>query len=208
MTQHDPRKIRERLGVDQNALLSPKDPQPIIFDDTLMDLLTHEAFFTPEECAKIIEGVAPEDWRDHTHEDEWRHSQTVWIPKDSDTLWIFDKMLALVMSANQHKFQFEIDFFEAIQLAKYTPGMYYDWHSDIGFGLQGNRKLSCSVQLSSPEDYEGGFLEFKCPSMFRASAELGSVTVFPSFMKHRVTPVAKGERYSLVVWCSGTNRFR
>ena len=31
----------------------------------------------------------------------------------------------------------------------------------------------------------------------------GSVIVFPSFVWHRVTPVTKGTRYSLVLWTCG-----
>ena len=31
----------------------------------------------------------------------------------------------------------------------------------------------------------------------------GSLVVFPSFVKHRVKPVTKGTRYSLVIWNLG-----
>ena len=221
MTQHDPRKIREELGVDQGLLLAPQPPQPTIVEGSMMDCLSHNGVFSPEDCAKIIADNTPDVWEeagmnkrvddaekyvDH----QWRHTHNVFIEKTEENLWIFDKMLALVMSANQHKWNFEIDFFEAIQLAKYDEGMHYQWHSDLGPGVMGNRKLSVTVQLSSPEDYEGGdlLLDIQSVEPFVAHRELGSVTVFPSFLKHQVTQVTKGTRYSLVVWCSGQQRFR
>ena len=217
MTQHDPRKIRDQLGVDQRALLSPKRPEPEIKEDSLMDCLSHDSIFTPEECAKIIADNSPDKWEEagmwkdgeKCVDHDFRRTHNVFIEKTEETIWIFDKMLALCMSANQFKWQFEIDFFEAIQLAKYDEGMHYDWHHDLGGGNAGNRKLSVSVQLSAPDSYEGGDLVLEMgENHFTAPRELGSVTVFPSFLKHKVEPVTKGTRYSLVVWCSGTNRFR
>jgi PKHD-type hydroxylase len=221
MNQHDPRKIREQLGVDQNTLLSPQAPQPNIVEGSLLDCLSHNGIFSEEECRQIVRDFSPEEWdeagmnrlesAEESHQDhKWRHTLNTWIPKEEKSLWIFDKMLALTMSANAHKWQFEVDFFEAIQLAKYEEGMHYEWHNDLGPGMAGNRKLSITVQLSSPDEYEGGelLLDNSRKEAFTAPKEIGSVTVFPSFMKHKVAPVTKGTRYSLVVWVSGTNRFR
>lgn len=214
---HDPRKIREKLGVAQTELLSPKNPKPVVIAGSLMDCLTHGDMFTPEECAAIIKDNSPEEWEEagmwldgkKTIDHSYRHTENCFIEKNEDTLWLFDKVLAIVMSANQHKWHFEIDFFEAIQLAKYEEGMHYDWHMDLGPATAGNRKISMSVQLSADDDYEGGNLVLDLgENGFDAPREIGSVTVFPSFMKHKVEPVTKGTRYSLVVWCSGTNRFR
>ncbi len=215
---YDHRELRTKLGVDQNALLSPKNPQPVIHEGSPMDCLSHEEIFTPQECAKIIADHSPEQWEESavaqgdkkTTDHDFRHSENHWIEKDESSVWLFDKMLALVMGANQFKWQFEIDFFESIQLAKYEEGMHYDWHYDLGPNVAGNRKLSLTVQLSAPDEYEGGelLLEMGNGEHFEAPRGLGSVTVFPSFLKHKVAPVTKGTRYSLVVWCSGTNRFR
>jgi PKHD-type hydroxylase len=66
--------------------------------------------------------------------------------------------------------------------------------------------------LSAPEDYEGGELEFDFRNMdpdkptIRKCAEIkprGSIVVFPSHVWHRVKPVTKGTRYSLVIWNLG-----
>lgn len=69
-------------------------------------------------------------------------------------------------------------------------------------GENSTRKLSMSIQISAPEDYEGGDLEF-----FKVSdattRQRGSVIFFPSFLHHRIIPVARGRRYSLVAWAHG-----
>ena len=218
---YNPREIRDKLDVDQNMLLSPQTPQPEIEDGTILDCLSHNGIFTAEECARIILEHSPKKWSeagllssatDDTKyvNNDYRHTKNSWISKTEDSLWIFDKMLALVMSANQFKYKFEIDHFEAIQLAKYEEGMHYDWHADLGAGRAGNRKLSVSVQLTARDDYSGGdlLLDIGAADPYVAPRDVGSVTVFPSFVSHKVTPVKKGTRYSLVVWASGTTRFR
>ena len=42
----------------------------------------------------------------------------------------------------------------------------------------------------------------------QAYTEMGSITFFPSYMPHRVTPVTEGERWVIVVWVHGSSRFR
>ena len=72
-------------------------------------------------------------------------------------------------------------------------------------------KLSVTVSLSDPKDYKGGLLEIDSRRMDRKNSKLvvkeglpqGSIIVFPSYMWHRVTPVTKGTRYSLVIWNLG-----
>ncbi|MGB0178111.1 MAG: 2OG-Fe(II) oxygenase, partial [Owenweeksia sp.] len=80
-----------------------------------------------------------------------------------------------------------------------------DWHMDFGAGEISHRKLSMTVQLSDPADYEGGDLEFMInQKVVTAPRTRGTVIVFPSFILHRVTPVTKGVRHSVVGWVSGT----
>lgn len=221
MNNHDPRKIREQLGVDQNVLLAPQKPQPQIEESSLFQVLTHTGVFSPEDCLKILADNEKDEsgWKTSVVQTsvsvekgveklQIRNSSNIWIEKNETNIWLFDKMLALTMSANQ-LFKFEIDFFEALQLARYKEGQFYGWHADMGPGHMGNRKLGITVQLSDPDSYEGGDLVMDDNGReFFVPRELGSVTVFPSFMRHKVTPVTKGIRYSLVAWASGTHRFR
>jgi PKHD-type hydroxylase len=82
------------------------------------------------------------------------------------------------------------------------PG-HYTWHQD--WNNSGTpRKLSLVVQLSDPSEYEGGDLQIMSGAEpTTVDKGLGKVVLFPSFMLHRVTPVTKGIRRSLVVWVTG-----
>ena len=215
---YEPDKFKKELGVDPKTMISPKKPEPELHKGTCMAVLTHTGVFSPPETEKILE-VNGKDFVESnvqmdgsndipTRKDDIRNSSQTWVAQTKENLWLFDKMLALTMAANQ-QFLFEIDYFEALQLARYEEGQYYTKHIDMGAGHMGNRKLGITVQLSSPDDYEGG--DLICDNNgrdFIAPRELGSVTVFPSFMPHEVTPVTKGTRYSLVVWASGKQRFK
>jgi PKHD-type hydroxylase len=81
---------------------------------------------------------------------------------------------------------------------------HYDWHMDAGPPENGiQRKLSISILLSDPSEFEGGELQFKNIEGKKILTKQGSIVVFPSFIEHKVTPVTKGVRYSAVTWASG-----
>ena len=106
------------------------------------------------------------------------------------------------MQINQ-TYRFELyGFFEGAQIATYTEGGHYKWHIDVGSELSSNRKLSVTVQLTDPTEYEGGGLEFMNVDQ-TVSRAIGSLIVFPSFLMHRVVPVTRGTRQSMVTWISG-----
>ena len=97
-------------------------------------------------------------------------------------------------------------FMDGIQYSEYyEDGGHYDWHLDsMGDGIDLQRKLSMTVQLSDPSEYEGGNLELflgTSPTVVDKEKSLG--IIFPSFRLHRVTPVTSGIRKSLVLWASG-----
>lgn len=81
---------------------------------------------------------------------------------------------------------------------------FYGWHMDWAAQTQTafDRKLSCIIMLSSPDDYEGGELQLGYDAD-PAKPEKGSVFVFPSFLLHQVNPVTSGERFTLVSWAEG-----
>ena len=117
-----------------------------------------------------------------------------------------------ILKANANNFGFDIIKNFQVQFGEYSAEYsgFYEWHLDQGLvsnKLVG-RKLSIVVQLTDPSEYEGGKLEFDIdgeqftPSNFEKK---GSVIVFPSFYRHRVTPVTKGVRNSLVAWVDGPN---
>ena len=148
-----------------------------------------------------------------------RKSDLVWL---NDT-WIYKELHPYVHEANRNAgWNFEWDRSESCQFTKYKHNQYYDWHCD-GWDQPYHahnqpshgkvRKLSVTVTLSDPKEYTGGELEFdfrnldpnKKPNIRKCKEILpkGSLVVFPSFVWHRVCPVKKGSRHSLVIWNLG-----
>ena len=145
-----------------------------------------------------------------------RDSNVVWM----NDPWIHREIRPYVNRANCNAgWNFNWDWSESCQFTKYKPGQYYDWHCDSWEKVyQDNgptkgkiRKLSVTVSLSDEKDYTGGELEFQFrnrddPRPAEVCKEIlprGSLVVFPSFVWHRVKPVKKGMRYSLVMWNLG-----
>tara|TARA_R110002012_G_scaffold47393_3_gene124184 strand:- start:1512 stop:2063 length:552 start_codon:yes stop_codon:yes gene_type:complete len=124
-------------------------------------------------------------------------------PQISHMLW------ELAHTVNKHSFGFEIESPPNIQYTVYEKGDHYDWHVDTHWANQDSlydRKISIIIQLTDYEDYSGGDLELDTTS-WDGSKEFcqqkGAILVFPSFLRHRVTPVTKGTRKSLVAWIEG-----
>lgn len=96
---------------------------------------------------------------------------------------------------------------EKIQLARYDAldQGFFAWHADT-VPSDMTRKLSISVPLSAPSDYDGGVLELhQGTTIIQVPQSPGTPIIFPSWLIHRVTPVTRGARYSLVAWVRGPN---
>lgn len=143
-----------------------------------------------------------------------RDSQVVWLKEE----WIYKEIRPFIKEANEQAgWNYDWDCSEDIQFTRYEKNQYYGWHTDSwdepykdnNPSMNGKiRKLSVTCNLSSNEDYSGGQLEFanvKEGKTVKISSPpgKGSITVFPSFVWHRVTPVIKGTRFSLVIWNLG-----
>lgn len=143
-----------------------------------------------------------------TRHDNIRRAEISWLDDQNSARWVMDRIVDAVARANREAFQFDItEFKERLQVAAYdeTDEGHYDWHSDIGDGpIAQYRKLTIVTQLSAPDDYEGGELEISLGgTALTAPRDLGSATLFASFMLHRVVPVKRGTRHSLTCWCHG-----
>ena len=139
-------------------------------------------------------------------EEELRKSRVGWIPMDQNFLWLHAKLGEMVNIANKELWGFDISGMdEQIQYAEYPEnGGHYDWHMDTGPDKFSRRKISITVQLSDPSEYEGGDLQIKINAGQSDTPKgLGNVVIFPSYLLHRVTPVTKGLRRSLVLWITG-----
>ena len=158
---------------------------------------------------------------------EKRNSQNAWIPT---THWCAGFLWHYIQRANRENFLYNLRNIdgESMQFTRYEAGQFYGWHNDAGLATQykpvsvGNRseglgkdfmnenieiirKLSFSLQLSDPDDYEGGNVQFLDESgkSYFAPRQRGCLVLFDSRTSHRVLKVTKGTRKSIVGWTVG-----
>lgn len=138
-------------------------------------------------------------------EESTRSTLVTWLPVGSEFSWLYMKIEALIKEVNLKYFRYDLTGTEPVQLANYVSAHKgkYDWHMDAGEHTL--RKLSLVMQLSEPEEYEGGVLQLQDGSLGGSSIikKRGYITIFPSWLMHCVTPVLSGERQSLVCWSLG-----
>jgi PKHD-type hydroxylase len=183
----------------------------------------HRKVFTEEQCKAICERAFTYPARKGTVGyggekkvgvvSKIRKSTLRWLNREDLQLqWAYLRMERLALESNEMAFGLEISGlcggFHAVQFTEYhgDEEHHYDWHADDNWKRREpfDRKLSKVIQLSKPEDYEGGRLElWNDPLPEGHFREQGDVIVFPAFNRHRVTPVTKGLRYSLVTWFLG-----
>ncbi len=132
-----------------------------------------------------------------------RKSTIAWIGVGPDTLWLYEKLWQVFLSANRW-YAFNLSgFIDELQYTLYEAGDGFDWHLDTGSGQTSTRKISVSVQLADESNYTDGDLEFSGCLALDAPRGRGTIIVFPSFLAHRVTRVTRGMRTSLVAWAHG-----
>lgn len=174
--------------------------------------------FTPAECTALVEyGLThPERTGTVGHgggksivNTDLRRSKVRWLNRHDPQLFnLFARISDLAEMANANGFGFDLRGFKEVQFTQYSAGDsgHYGWHEDNcwkhGFGDE--RKMSMVIQLCPPNLYEGGKLELANDPLPPGSFEnQGDVIFFPSFNRHRVTPVTRGTRFSLVTWFNG-----
>lgn len=143
---------------------------------------------------------------------EIRRSKIRWLSgamPDFKDLYL--DIIDMFREANRVAFGVELWHLHEMQFTEYNSENegYYNWHIDTIFNdpKPSQRKLSMVIQLSNPNDYEGGMFEMQpwmmeSPPIDKLKTQ-GTVIIFPSLVHHRVTPVTKGTRYSLVAWMEG-----
>ena len=140
-----------------------------------------------------------------------RNSDILFHQRNPENGWIFDTLNFIVQSANEMFYGFDLNGYDSFQYTTYSDqaNQHYDWHMDICLGKHKEtsglvRKLSLSLLLN--DDFEGGEFHINqgnqsTPTV--VATKKGRAILFPSFMIHKVTPVTKGIRKSLVVWVVG-----
>ena len=175
---------------------------------------TPTPLFTPEQCQQIIEcgrRQTPQQAQVGTGKpgggtDTKKRITTIsWIPF-SEMKPMYDQVNSFIKKTNLNHFGFEdIGVTEQAQFTEYPEGGFYDWHMDCDINMQHEppvRKISMTVLLSPENQFEGGHLELMAPGKY-AKLKQGHAICFASFLNHRVQPVTKGVRQSLVMWFGG-----
>ena len=171
----------------------------------------YQGLFLPHEIDRIlnfwddnktIEATVSDQ---NVTDDELRKSSVMFIDNTPENDWIYKKLASLAITCNNERYWFDLlGFQQDLQLTRYSEGDFFEWHLDFGAGGISARKLSMTIQLSDPDEYEGGDLQFMInQKVVNAPREKGTIIIFPSFIIHRVTPITKGVRQSIVGWVSG-----
>lgn len=189
-----------------------KQPTNFMFErDEVEPYAFVNRLFTPNECNKIIEYATKNaDEKDATvnHDKvklDRRDSKLCWLYPEDESKWIFEKIAYAITHLNDHYFKFDIyGLGEGLQFTTYkAPSGFYGKHLDRMYGYL-VRKLSVSILLTDPAEFEGGDLCFHFdnePKIMKK--EQGMLYMFPSWTLHEVTPITQGERTSLVCWANG-----
>jgi len=189
----------------------------IPFMPTWQSYIAHTTgpMFTPEQCKLIINAghsCKPEQAKvgggiDGKSDTKKRVTTISWIPfaKIPEMYRVIEKQISIV---NLNHFMFEgVQITEPAQFTEYPKGGFYDWHMDLNaFGQTGNhpiRKISMTCLLSDTSEFTGGDLAFDDAGKNKIKLKQGQGVFFASFMRHRVEPVKKGVRRSLVMWFGG-----
>ena len=160
-------------------------------------------------------------------DEDVRKARNTWIPT---THWIAGFIWHYVDRANRENFRYDLTCVdgESLQYTVYGEGEHYTWHHDedlssaykpqnVGYrdknailndkaniDAEYIRKLSFSLQLTDETTYEGGnFQLMDGKSTYFAPRKRGTLIVFDSRAMHRVLPVTKGIRKSIVGWTLG-----
>ena len=181
--------------------LFPRIVKPEVCDEIVKDCLSKDL-----KQAKVFD-TKPSSSRD---DPSVRKTSVYFVPinrnnKVNDITWHFLK------EANKQMFNYNLTYFQTIQFAEYKDGGFYDWHIDTYYQDEPNktRKLSLSLMLTDSNAFEGGEFQFfnggrpideQIKNDIKAQ---GTIIVFDSRDFHRVTPVTKGIRHSVVCWATG-----
>jgi PKHD-type hydroxylase len=176
---------------------------------------TTTPIFTPEQCniiSRIGRSMPPQTaevggGKEGVVDTKTRISHISWIPfNHPESKPMYDKLNEIMYMTNKRHFGFEdMCINEMAQYTEYPAGGFYDWHMDCDLIMAKEppvRKISMTLVLSAENEFEGGGLEIAKPNQIFKPKQ-GHAIFFASFINHRVVPVTRGIRKSLVMWFGG-----
>jgi len=184
-------------------------------------ITTAQPILTPQQCDELIRIGQSEPKinasigtgnKNEKVDNSYRKSIISWIPF-AKAIPIYQIIGEWVSRINMNSFGFDtVQLTERGQYAEYSKGGFYNWHMDSNTEMSAMptvRKISMTLLLSDPKDFEGGDLELFCGETLdseknKFKLKQGYAVFFASFLLHRVMPVIKGNRKSLVMWFGGS----
>ena len=179
----------------------------------------YDNFLTKEQCELFIKQNNQKSKKskatvgDNKLNKKIRDCYTSWIGIEDKSMWFYNELVGQTIKANQDYFKFDLwGLAEALQFTHYiAPNNFYHSHIDMGLN-QKTRKLSAVVMLSDPKNFSGGELCLYTGKNLNNKKDYiviepkqGRIVFFPSYLLHKVNPITKGERFSLVAWFTGPN---
>ena len=195
------------FSIIQNQLLE-KYPSPVYL---MCPYISPIALFTEDECNIIREygKTLSFDYQKLSNgivDLSRTNAKCACLPVSQKSL--YDRIRNIIIDINQKVWFFHLyDFGEPLKFMEYSEHYngFFGTHADINSdSIMKFRKLTVVIQLTDENEYEGGDLIIQCyEKEIIASRKIGTVIIFPSFLLHRITPVTKGVRHSMVTFAHG-----
>jgi len=171
--------------------------------------LSLSGVLTPEECAAVrADALATGLQRALVRDGErmrrsWqRNSDMTRLPRIAEREWLYRRIEEFSRKANSVAWHFDLSGVEDLQVLRYRPMQRFAWHLDTFVGS--TRKLTCVVNLSSPDEYWRGGLEIVgAADGSTPDRTQGAGMWFPPYLLHRAKAPLRGERWVLVGWLTG-----
>jgi PKHD-type hydroxylase len=169
---------------------------------------------TTQEDIFLAQNTHTQNQNNNTNTDI-RVSSIKFLTLEPETEWIFTRFNWVIEQINHYFYGYDLNGYDSIQYGVYdsTELGRYGWHMDTHMndrvdGYFETRKLSLSFLLNEPGlDFEGGEFQLNSGTAEAQADTLtlkkGDLVAFSSFLLHRVAPVTRGIRKSLVIWVTG-----
>lgn len=180
-------------------------------------LVVIDRLFTPDECKRAVRSFdryprepglvgkpAVAENPDTAYSDEQdktlRDCLVTYTPRTKHNHWLHERLELAMLAANAKYWRCDItDFSQPMRLMTYRNGHHFNsLHQDFGPGDTCYRKLTAVLQVSSPEDYDGGEFEVVGDTTPATAWNQGSVLIFPAYLVHRAGVVTRGQRQTII----------
>lgn len=191
-----------------NELPDPSTRSPFVvwegaFDSEMLKAFVRHADALPHKAGTVDVGS-------ERYDKDTRITKVAWLERTPETEKFYDRLEEIILSLNSQFFQYDLSAMVPLQHVVYEAADqgHLEWHIDYAreSAQKGAefRKLSLSIQLSEPSEYEGGELQARVRGKLDVAPKtFGTVIAFSSFTLHRVTPVTAGVRKAVVAWVLG-----